>query len=71
MQAVVAENHNIDLDTRVSHAMAFNDEKMNYVLNAYIKEQGKEIDGYQTAARIAGLIGSVVSNSSLTHMVIT
>ncbi len=71
VQAVVAEKHNIDLDTRVSHAMAFNDEKMNYVLNAYLKEQGKEIDGYQTAARIAGLIGSVVSNSSLTHMVIT
>lgn len=29
---------------------------MNYVLNAYVNEQGKEIDGYQTAARLAGMI---------------
>ena len=43
---------------------------MNYVLNAHIDEQGVEIDGYQTAARIAGMIGSCASNSSLTHTVI-
>ena len=47
-----------------------NDEKMNYVLNAYVKEQGTEMDGYQTAARFAGLIGACSSNSSLTHTVI-
>lgn len=70
-QAVVAEGHKVDLDVRMAHAAAFNDEKMNYVLNAYINEQGVEIDGYQTAARIAGLIGATVSNSSLTHMVVT
>lgn len=70
-QAVVAEGHKVDLDVRMAHAAAFNDEKMNYVLNAYINEQGVEIDGYQTAARIAGLIGAAVSNSSLTHMVVT
>jgi hypothetical protein len=44
---------------------------MNYVLNAYINEQDTEIDGYQTAARIAGLIGAVSSGSSLTHTVIS
>lgn len=70
-QAVVAEKHCIDLETRISHAAAFNDEKMNYVLNAYVNEQGKEIDGYQTAARIAGMIGAAASNSSLTHTVIS
>jgi hypothetical protein len=70
-QAVVAEKHTVDLETRVAHAAAFDDEKQHYVLNAHINEQGTEIDGYQTAARIAGLIGSVASNSSLTHTVIS
>ncbi len=71
MQAVVAEKHTVYLADRKAHAAAFNDEKMNYVLNAYVKEQGVEIDGYQTAARMAGMIGAAVSNSSLTHTVIT
>ncbi len=70
VQAVVAEKHTVDLESRMQHAAAFNDEKMNYVLNAYVKEQGKEIDGYQTAARIAGMIGACASNSSLTHTVV-
>lgn len=69
-QAVVAEKHTTDLDKRMEHAAAFNDEKMNYVLNAYINKQGQEIDGYQTAARIAGMIGAVACNKSLTHTVI-
>ena len=33
-------------------------------------EQSTEIDGYQTAARIAGMIGAASANSSLTHTVI-
>lgn len=70
VQAVIAEKHTIALETRMMHAAAFNDEKMNYVLNAYVNEQGKEIDGYQTAARIAGMIGAVSAASSLTHTVI-
>lgn len=70
-QAVVAEKHTVDLETRMKHAAALNDEKMNYVLNAWIEEQGTVIDGYQTAARIAGMIGAVSSSSSLTHTVIT
>lgn len=70
-QAVVAEKHTVELDTREAHAASFNDEKMNYVLNAHIDEQGTEIDGYQTAARIAGMIGAAASNSSLTHTVIS
>lgn len=71
MQAVVAEKHTVALETRIAHAAAFNDEKMHYVLNAYINEQGTIIDGYQTAARIAGMIGSVAAGSSLTHTVIS
>ncbi len=69
-QAVVAEKHTVDLETRIKHAAAFNDEKMNYVLNAWVDEQGTTIDGYQTAARIAGMIGAASANSSLTHTVI-
>ena len=70
-QAVVAEAHTVPLETRMQHAAAFNDEKMNYVLNAHVDEQGTEIDGYRTAARIAGMIGSVSAGSSLTHTVIS
>ena len=70
-QAVVAEKHTVDLDTRMAHAVSFNDEKMNYVLNAYVNELGEEIDGYQTAARIAGMIGAVYAGSSLTHTVVS
>lgn len=69
-QAVVAEKHTVDLELRMKHAAVFNDEKMNYVLNAHVNEQGTEIDGYQTAACIAGMIGAAASNSSLTHAVI-
>ncbi len=69
VQAVVAEKNTVYMETRRAHAAAFNDEKMHYVLNAHINEQGKEIDGYQTAARIAGMIGAFKSNTSLTHMV--
>lgn len=69
-QAVVAERHETYLETRIEHAMGFNDEKMNYVLNAHVMENGKEIDGYQTAARIAGMIGACTANTSLTHTVI-
>lgn len=70
VQAVVAEKHTVELETRMTNAAAFNDEKMHYVLNAYVNEQGLEIDGYQTAARIAGMIGASASNQSLTHTVI-
>ena len=69
-QAVVAEKHTMDLEMRMQHAAALNDEKMNYVLNAWVEEQGTVIDGYQTAARIAGMIGAAAANSSLTHTVI-
>ena len=50
-QAVVAEKHTVDLETREAHAASFN--------------------GYQTAARIAGMIGAVAANSSLTHTVVS
>lgn len=69
-QAVVAEKHTVVLEERMEHAAAFNDEKMMYVLNAWVKNQGAEIDGYQTAARVAGMVGAAPSGSSLTHTVV-
>lgn len=39
-QAVVAEKHTVDLETREAHAASFNDEKMHYVLNAHVKLEG-------------------------------
>lgn len=71
MTAVVAEKKSVDLDTRMTHAAAFNDERMMYVLNASAMYGSTELDGYQTAARLAGMIGSVASSSSLTHTVIS
>lgn len=69
-QAVVAETNKVDIKTRQKHAEEFDDEKMNYVLNPKMSIQGAIIDGYLTAARIAGMIGSVPCNKSLTHTVI-
>ncbi|MCI8418849.1 MAG: phage tail sheath protein [Lachnospiraceae bacterium] len=69
-QAVVAEKHTVELETRQAHAAAFDDEKMNYVLNAHVMSQAGELDGYQTAARIAGMIGACECNASLTHTVV-
>ena len=69
-QAVIAEKNSVPLETRQKRAAAYNDEKMNYVLNAHAGTLYGEIDGYQTAARIAGMIGAVPSNSSLTHTVV-
>lgn len=70
VQAVVAETNKTDIKTRQNHAAGYDDEKMNYVLNPKLSIQGTVIDGYQTAARIAGMIGAVPCNQSLTHTVI-
>ena len=67
--AVVAEKHTVALADRISHAAAFNDEKMCYVLNAWVTEGSQELDGYQTAARVAGMIAGTESNVSLTHTI--
>ena len=64
---VIAEAPTVALDTRISHAAAFNSEKMVYVVNPYIKVAGEDQKGYKVAARIAGLIGAVPSTSSITH----
>lgn len=69
-QAVIAEKSSVGLEKREKRAAAYNDEKMNYVLNAKVETAYGILDGYQTAARLAGMIAAVASNSSLTHTVI-
>lgn len=70
-QGVIAEKKELPLAERIEHAAAYNSEKMVYVLNSAVVERGKEIEGYQTAALIAGMIASYPSNRSLTHAVLT
>lgn len=68
--ACVAETKEVDLDTRMNHAAAFNDEKMHFVLNPAYDTSGNLYDGYKLAARIGGMIAAVPSNTSLTHTVV-
>lgn len=70
-QGVVAETSSVNLETRVEHAESFDDNKMIYVLNAKVVDDGKVIDGYQTAARIAGMVAGYPCNVSLTHKILT
>lgn len=67
---VVAEKHTLDLEERIASAVGFDKENMVYVLNAHVHAKELELDGYQTAAGIAGMIASCPSNQSLTHTII-
>lgn len=68
--SVVSEPKSIDLETRMEHAAAFNDEKMHYVLNSWVAEDGTVYEGYLAAARIAGMIAASAANESLTHTIV-
>lgn len=65
--AALAESASVSLETRIAHAMAFDDEKIIYVLNASGMGVEKEFTGYQVAAVIAGMYASSASNTTLTH----
>lgn len=69
--AVIAEPHTVALETRIARGASYNNEKIVYVLNGYCKEGTKNIDSYYIAARIAGMIASASSASSLTHTVVS
>lgn len=70
VKAVVAEKSTVNLDTRMEHAESYNDEKMIYLLNSSLKFGDTVKEGYQMAARIAGMVSAYPSNISLTHAVI-
>ncbi|MBQ6207252.1 MAG: phage tail sheath subtilisin-like domain-containing protein [Oscillospiraceae bacterium] len=69
--AVVGEEKTVDLDTRIQHAAACNASNVVYVLNGCV-EHGLygTIDGYKTAAKIAGMIVGTSCKYSLTHSVL-
>jgi hypothetical protein len=69
--ACLAETKSVALDTRMTHAAAYNDEKIVYVLNSAESSAGVIYDGWRNAARIGGMIASVATNQSLTHSVIS
>lgn len=69
-QGIAAENNNIDLTERMKHAAAFNSEKMVYLLNDEMETGNGVLKGYQTAARISGMIAACEANRSLTHTVL-
>lgn len=66
----IAENYALPLRNRIKTAAAYNDENMVYVLNAYVKENGKILKPYLVAARIAGMYAATPANKSLTHMIV-
>ena len=69
--ACVAETSTLELEERMKHGAAFNDEKMHYVLNPAADSTGTIYEGYKLAACIGGVIASVPSNQSTTHKVIS
>lgn len=69
--ACLAEPKSVAFDTRMTHAAAFNDEKVVYVLNSAENSAGVVYEGWRIAARIGGMIAAVASNMSLTHTVIS
>lgn len=72
VMGVVGEAKTTNLDVRMQHAAACNVPNMVYVLNGNL-EHGLygTIDGYQTAAKIGGMIASGSCKYSLTHTVLT
>ena len=69
--AVVGGRKTQDLESRMSWAAACNDEKIVYVLSGFVDTDGCLRDGWQSAARVAGMIASCETNASLTHSVIS
>ena len=54
----------------MSTAKSINDEKVVYVLNGWIGNDGTVYEGYPAAARIGGMIAGSESNTSVAHLVI-
>lgn len=68
---VIAEKGTVTLEDRMAHAVAFNSEKMVYVVNASATSSSfGSITGYQVAAKVSGMVAACASNRSLTHTVL-
>ncbi|MBS4932916.1 MAG: phage tail sheath subtilisin-like domain-containing protein [Clostridiales bacterium] len=69
-QLVIAEKTSVDLEQRMEHAESFNSRATSYVLNSKLSNADGEMEGYQTAAQIAGMLAAYPSSTSLTHKII-
>lgn len=68
---IIAEKDNKDLEERMKTAAGYNGENMIYILNPKVSINSGVLDGYQTAAGIAGIIAATPANQSVTHTVIS
>lgn len=68
---ILGEPTSVDFETRCEHAKAFNNEKIIYLGSGYETADGTIVDGYLAVATQAGVIGSLESNTSATHTVLS
>ncbi|MGN0489333.1 MAG: phage tail sheath subtilisin-like domain-containing protein [Ruminococcus sp.] len=68
--AVLADAAEVEFDTKLAHAKAFNDFKVIYVATGGIDAEGNNTEGYLAAARVAGLIAATPANQSITHTIV-
>lgn len=67
---ILGEPTTVDFEDRCEHAEAFNSEKIIYLGSGFETADGTQIDGYLAIAKQAGVIGSLASNTSATHIVV-
>lgn len=69
IMAVVGEPVSVAIATRRTNAAALNNEAVVYVGNGFVTADGT-FDGFEAAARVAGMIASAPVTGSLTHAVV-
>jgi len=69
--AVIGGSKTQPLEERTSWAASCNDEKVVYVLSGFYDTDNVLRDGWQVAARVAGMIAACETNASITHRVIS
>ena len=69
--ACIAGQSSEDLENRMAFAASINDEKVIYLLNGWVGNDGTVYDGWRGAARIGGMVAASESNASLTHTVVS
>lgn len=68
--AVVGEPASVAYETRRTRAASYNSPNFVYCLNGFVIGE-ESYEGFSAAAVLAGMIASIPSNRSLTHVVIT
>lgn len=68
--AVVGEPTSVTFSERLTHAAAFNDEKVVYFGGGWIDADGETIDGAEAICYTAGVIAATPANQSIVHTVI-